>query len=251
MSTSYKGQGNSIIFSSDGNLTFTGTMINSSNNENGMFCKINYTTPNVILGQEMFDNRGYNDRGYDLSEYTSTEFAFTGLTTSKSTSAQDISFIRSSFSGQFVNNCLKSLTLNAKQENLTTTSMALTYITYTDSVISPTLKIDTARVDTLCSPLTSSNENNSTVPTDYTLKQNYPNPFNPTTNIEYGIPNDGFVSLKVYDITGKEVMNLVNENKTKGSYLISFNANELTSGVYFYKLESGIFTQTRKMTLIK
>jgi len=86
---------------------------------------------------------------------------------------------------------------------------------------------------------------------DYSLEQNYPNPFNPVTNLKFGILNTGFVSLKIYDALGKEVMTLVNDIRSAGRYEVEFDGSNLTSGIYFYKLESGNFISTRKMTLIK
>ena len=88
-------------------------------------------------------------------------------------------------------------------------------------------------------------------PEDYRLFQNYPNPFNPTTKISYSIKEDGFVTLKVYDILGVEIATLVNEPKTAGSYEAEFNAAHLPSGMYIYKLQSGAFTDVKKMMLTK
>jgi len=85
----------------------------------------------------------------------------------------------------------------------------------------------------------------------YNLGQNYPNPFNPVTNIKFSLPKDGFVSLKVYDVTGKEVAALVNKNMKSGSYLVDWNASELSSGVYIYKLVTNDFTSTKRMSLVK
>jgi hypothetical protein len=93
--------------------------------------------------------------------------------------------------------------------------------------------------------------NNNQVPNSYTLDQNYPNPFNPTTKITFALPKAGNVELRVYDLLGREVATLVNEFKTPGSYTINFNASNIASGVYFYTLKSGDFTNTRKMVLIK
>lgn len=91
----------------------------------------------------------------------------------------------------------------------------------------------------------------SSLPTVFNLEQNYPNPFNPATIIDYAVPSNEFVSLKVYDILGREVITLVNEQKNAGYYSISFNASNLSSGVYFYKLTAGSFTQIKKMLLLK
>ena len=91
----------------------------------------------------------------------------------------------------------------------------------------------------------------NTVPTGYRLEQNYPNPFNPTTKIRYSVPNGGMVALRVYDILGKEVATLVDEAQTPGLYEVEFNARNLTSGVYYYRLTAGSFSETSKLVLIK
>ena len=85
----------------------------------------------------------------------------------------------------------------------------------------------------------------------YRVYQNYPNPFNPTTTIKYQISTSGIVSLKVYDILGREVAILVNEEKPAGSYEVVFTASSLASGIYFYKLQTGLFVETKKMILLK
>lgn len=87
--------------------------------------------------------------------------------------------------------------------------------------------------------------------TKFSLVQNYPNPFNPATRIQYSVSSRQFVTLKVYNLLGKEVATLVNENKEAGNYSINFDASNLPSGVYIYKLQAGEFTQSKKMTLVK
>ncbi len=89
------------------------------------------------------------------------------------------------------------------------------------------------------------------LPLEYSLEQNYPNPFNPTTTIRYAIPQDNYVSIKLYDVLGNEVMTLVNEQKQAGRYEMLFNASGIASGVYYYQITSGSFTQTRKLVLMK
>jgi hypothetical protein len=86
---------------------------------------------------------------------------------------------------------------------------------------------------------------------DYNLAQNYPNPFNPVTKISFAIPKSGLVTLKVFDVLGKEVASLVNSQKNAGSYIVDFDASNLTSGIYFYKLEVNGFVDTKKMMVIK
>ena len=94
-------------------------------------------------------------------------------------------------------------------------------------------------------------ENHSSVPTTFSLKQNYPNPFNPKTKIKYEIAKNGFVSLKIYDVLGREIKTLVNQNQNAGYYETDFDANNLTSGIYFYKLTTESFSEMKKMVLIK
>jgi hypothetical protein len=91
----------------------------------------------------------------------------------------------------------------------------------------------------------------NTIPQEYKLTQNYPNPFNPTTNINFSIPKEGNVKLSVFDVTGKEAVLLVNEALGAGEYKVDFNASGLTSGVYFYRLETAGFTDVKKMILVK
>ena len=94
------------------------------------------------------------------------------------------------------------------------------------------------------------NENNQT-PTSFSLSQNYPNPFNPSTVIKYSVPKSGMVTLKVYNMLGQEVATLVNQMQNSGNYIVNFNANKLASGVYMYRIQSGNFTLTKKMELLK
>lgn len=89
------------------------------------------------------------------------------------------------------------------------------------------------------------------IPERYNLYQNYPNPFNPTTNIKFDIPASSFASLKIYDINGREVAELVSQNLQAGRYEYSFNASSLSSGIYYFKLVSGEFSQIKKMILLK
>ena len=88
-------------------------------------------------------------------------------------------------------------------------------------------------------------------PTTYTLKQNYPNPFNPSTTIEYSIPKESVVSVKIFNILGQEVKTLVNESEAPGNYSIKFNASNLSSGIYFYSFRAGNYYQVKKMMLLK
>jgi hypothetical protein len=99
--------------------------------------------------------------------------------------------------------------------------------------------------------ITAVEESQNNLPGSFVLKQNYPNPFNPTTTINYSIPKSSFVTIKVYDILGREVSTLVNEEKQVGNYKIKFNASKLTSGIYFYRMQAGSFVETKKLILLK
>ena len=92
---------------------------------------------------------------------------------------------------------------------------------------------------------------NQSEPVDFNLSQNYPNPFNPETNINFNISKEANTSLKVYDVSGKEVASLINENLIAGSYVVKFNGSLLSSGIYYYTLTSGNLIQTKKMMVIK
>jgi Secretion system C-terminal sorting domain len=85
----------------------------------------------------------------------------------------------------------------------------------------------------------------------YSISQNYPNPFNPTTKIKFGLPKAGLTKLIIYDLLGREVQTLINKELETGYHEINFDAGNFTSGVYFYRIQSGDFIQTKKMILMK
>lgn len=94
-------------------------------------------------------------------------------------------------------------------------------------------------------------ENEELVPNEFALEQNYPNPFNPSTKISFSIPVQGNVSLKIFNVIGQQVDEIVNENLSAGNYSFNWNASDQTSGIYFYKLQAGDFVETKKMVLLK
>jgi hypothetical protein len=94
-------------------------------------------------------------------------------------------------------------------------------------------------------------EENNNIPVAFKLKQNYPNPFNPKTQIDFSLAKSGSVSLKVYNVLGREIATLINKELGAGSYKVNFDANGLSSGIYFYRLEAGGFTSVKKMMLMK
>jgi len=101
------------------------------------------------------------------------------------------------------------------------------------------------------STITSVEEEQELLPTEFKLEQNFPNPFNPTTTIKYAVPQKSNVLIKIYNIAGEEVSLLVNEEKDQGWYSIRFNSTSLASGIYIYRMQAGNYISTRKMMLIK
>ena len=99
--------------------------------------------------------------------------------------------------------------------------------------------------------ITSVQELSNNLPSKFKLEQNYPNPFNPSTKIDFQIPVLSFVEIKVYDLLGREVATLVNEEENPGEYETTFDGSKLASGVYFYRMQAGDFIQTKKLLLMK
>ena len=94
-------------------------------------------------------------------------------------------------------------------------------------------------------------EKTGKIPTEYSISQNYPNPFNPTTKIKFGLPKAGFTRITVYDLLGRDIMTLINNELKAGYHEINIDAHNLPSGIYLYKIQSGDFTKTKKMILMK
>jgi hypothetical protein len=100
-------------------------------------------------------------------------------------------------------------------------------------------------------PVITGVSNGTEIPKEYQIYQNYPNPFNPTTNIKFDVPKSSIVKIKVYDVTGKKISELVNQEMAPGVYNIDWNGTGYASGIYFYKITAGDFTKVMKMLLIK
>ena len=124
-----------------------------------------------------------------------------------------------------------------------------------ESTAGPVIRADAFKIALYDETSDADDHKQETIPNDYALYQNYPNPFNPGTSIRYAIGSRQFVSLKVYDVLGNEVAVLVNAEKSAGNYEVNFSAtggaSQLSSGIYFYKLTAGSFTETKKMLLLK
>ncbi|MFH0735674.1 MAG: T9SS type A sorting domain-containing protein [bacterium] len=116
---------------------------------------------------------------------------------------------------------------------------------------SSSLSLDGARVQVIYSTLTDVNESEISVVDKFSLSQNYPNPFNPNTTISFSLPKQEFVTLKIYDILGKEIATLFSEELKAGTYQKDWQPKGLSSGIYFYRLQAGKYTETHKMSFLK
>ncbi|MBL1214899.1 MAG: T9SS type A sorting domain-containing protein [Ignavibacteriae bacterium] len=120
-----------------------------------------------------------------------------------------------------------------------------------NSTVGPVLRADAVKFQLMAGTTDIENMNENMLPAAYNLSQNYPNPFNPSTIINFQIKDEGFVSLKIFDVLGREAAVLINENRKAGYYSQNFNAQNLSSGVYFYRLEINNFIDTKKMILLR
>jgi hypothetical protein len=150
------------------------------------------------------------------------------------------------------NNCLK---ISSTQFDVTGTVVFCEYSYYAKSIglvkEQRTLPADQQHTAGLIEYGITGINNESMQPANFSLSQNYPNPFNPSTTINYSLEKEGNVKLSVYNAIGSKVATIVNENKPSGNYSVQFNGSNLSSGIYFYKLESGFNTAVKKFILMK
>jgi hypothetical protein len=125
---------------------------------------------------------------------------------------------------------------------------------YTNVKVGQNIEISDVFGDATHKSVTGVKKTDNLIPVKYSLEQNYPNPFNPSTLINYQVPNQGFVTLKIYNVLGQEVETLINKIQSAGKYTVSFNSSAkgaVSSGIYFYQLKVGDYIETRKMVLLK
>lgn len=142
------------------------------------------------------------------------------------------------------------INLETNLNNIQPDSVTLQFQIISNSVTDPGIG-SFALIDQLSFSQTTSVEQTDQNPVEFSLQQNYPNPFNPITTIEYSVPSASVVQLKIYDILGNEVAELVNEEQANGTYRAEFEATNLSSGTYFYQIRTGSFVETKKMLLLK
>jgi len=206
-----------------------------------------------------------NLQNYALSKLTGFETTnwtnvYTGTYTVPGTGWQYIDlqtpFLWDSVNNLLVEVCFSNSSYTTATVVLGTSIDSMVYTKYLDqpnacAFTSPSVINNRPNICFMIQPVIGFETGEGKVPVEYKLSQNYPNPFNPITRIKFDIPQKGFVSLKIFDVLGREVKSLVSEMKSPGSYSVDFNAVGLSSGLYIYRLETNGFIDTKKMVLIK
>jgi hypothetical protein len=188
-----------------------------------------------------------NDVGRSLEETSDGSFVITGITNSLGAGADDVGFLKTDPSG----NLQWMTTFGGTQDDngysiQQTGDGGYIIVGGTYSYGAGAQDVWLIKTEPDASPV-----EEQIVVTDYNLYQNYPNPFNPSTKIKYSIPKTSKVQIKVFDVLGNEIETLFSEEKSAGTYELTWNAASLPSGVYFYQLKTGSFIETKKMLLLK
>lgn len=190
-------------------------------------------------------NKGQGRMDFSIPEFL-TSRALKGVQANDSTGANGVIHGVSPASGSVTagDSVEIEITLNASSKGPGT---------YEDTLHVITNDADNPSIDLAFSfnVVTNTEDVEDEIPNEFDLKQNYPNPFNPVTNISYSLPRTSHVSLKVFNVLGQQVYSLVDERKQAGKHTVRFDARNLSSGMYIYRIKAGSFTQTRKMMFIK
>ncbi len=238
----------SIIYrSTDVSLVFTGSTMLPGATEDIILTKISAAT-GAHFWTRRYPNTSGIDRGYDLKEATTpVGLGVTGRISS--TTSDDPFFLKTDVLGIVSSVCQDSL-IYQPRPGLWNDSCQRNIMQLSDITIQPQVTNPTVVEKTICGTTTGVTSNNE-IANKFTLKQNYPNPFNPSTIIEFSVPSAGDVSITVFDAAGREVAVLVNGHRERGNYAVQFSAVNLSSGIYFYKLKSEGFEETKKMLMVK
>lgn len=255
--TGFLEEGNSIVLDGS-NLVITGSVRRNNTSNNALLMKIPVTGGAPVWTRIWDTSTLETDAGFDLVQSNISVaggYAVTGETL-RGANSLDPFLWRTNINGviPFMNcedsTAMQVYTNSHRIDSFLLVRSKLNDKEWTPSVITPQCNNKIICQGTGSSP-TGAEEDNLNIINEYSLSQNYPNPFNPVTYIRYEIPEASLVTIKVYDISGKEIMSLVNEIKNYGRYEVQFNADNLSTGVFYYKLTAGNFTQVRKMILIK
>ncbi len=246
-------------------MLFTAAELNAAGaGANSSITKIGF---NVITASNQIMS-GFNVRFQHTTQATLTGWvtsgwttAFTGSYTVPGTGWQYIDmtspyFMYNGTSNLLVEICYDNSAYTSYSTVNSTSAPSMTWGYYTDNTTGCTMTSGSSQSNrpNTCFTMTtlvSTGNQTTVIPDKFELSQNYPNPFNPMTKINFALPKQGLVTLKIYDVLGREIKTLVNEVKQAGSYSVDFNGAEFSSGVYFYKLTSGDFVDIKRMILVK
>jgi hypothetical protein len=245
-------------------MLYTAAEIAANGGAAGNVTRIGFNVA-VVGGQVMngFNINLQNTNLTTLTGFVTTSWtnAYTGTYTVPATGWQYID-LQSAFYWDGVSNilvevCFGNTSYSTATAVLGTTMAGMEYSEYHDistactTFIAPGAQTSRANICFLIPIISGSNSNIGKIPSNYKLSQNYPNPFNPVTRICFDIPKQGLVTLKIYDMLGREVKELVNDVKAPGSYSVDFNASGFATGVYIYRIESNGFSDVKRMILLK
>ncbi len=255
---------NTYWYGNRSQVLYLASEIMSNQGSAGSITKIGFNV-STLPGQTMngFNINLQNTTNTTISGFTTSGWTnvFTGNYMPEGTGWQYITlttpYVWNGSSNLLVEICFGNSSYTSAGAVLGTTLAGMTYAEYHDistactTFLAPTAYAPRPNACFVINTLVGVNNNTSIIPENFSLNQNYPNPFNPVTKINYAIPKQSMTVLKVYDVLGREVMKLVNEVKQPGMYSVDFDGTNLSSGVYFYKLEAGTFNDVKRMMLIK
>jgi hypothetical protein len=244
-----------LLIDPSGNVYVTGHSNTSNNNYDWATIKYNGATGDSLWVRRYNGSGNNDDRAYLISIDSGNNNIYVGGYSNEGAQGQNATMIKYSTSGvqQWVvsydstngNGYYTAIALDA-QNNL--------YALASQQINSPFYSLFTFKYSQSPGGI---HQISSNIPNTYSLNQNYPNPFNPSTVIKFQVPNSGFVKLSIYDILGREISTLVNEELHAGTYQVDFDGSKFASGVYFYRLvvgdntNNGRFVDTKKMVLVK
>ncbi len=254
--TGVKEFGNSIITDA-GSLVVAGYKTNTVGTTDALLMKIPLAG-GPATWTRLWDPTAGSEAGYDLVNSNTGVIGGYAITGDASANANNAFLWRTDVNGQVTGgNCNNNYIINYRPNDIKLDSFIIQRKSLDDKSFTPTILSPNMVTSRICSGTADNMQGmeedniNAGEITDFKLGQNYPNPFNPSTSIKFDIPVSGFVSIKVFDVSGKEVYSLVNEVRSAGRHEVTFNASGLSSGVYYYRIASGNFNDIKKMILVK